>query len=59
MEFETWLTEEDVTRLYLVAVGELPDTQATHDELEEFSKVVFHSAMIKMGGEGYDSATLH
>jgi hypothetical protein len=59
MAFETWLTEEDVTRLYLVAVGELPDIQATSDELEEFNKVVLHSAMIKMGGEGYDSATLH
>jgi hypothetical protein len=59
MAFETWLTEEDVNRLYLVAVGELPEIQATTDELEEFAKVVLHTAMVKMAGDGYDTATLH
>lgn len=57
-QFETWLTEEDIQRLWDVCHGVLPEAAATFDEIEEFERLVLHSAMIKMGGEGYIQATL-
>ena len=53
MEFDTWLLEDDVLRLYKVCQGKLGDAYATDEELSEFSRVVMHAAMIKFGGEEY------
>lgn len=57
-EFDSWLEEEDVQRIWDVAHGLLPETAATIDELEEFQRLVEHAAMLKMGGSGYQTATL-
>lgn len=58
MQFETWLTEADVERIYKVCTGVLNEAHSSESELEEFSRVVEHAAMIKLGGEGYDSAVM-
>lgn len=58
-QFETWLTDEDAQRLWNVCQGNLPESAATHEELVEFERVVMHAAMLKMGGEDYETATLH
>lgn len=58
MQFDTWLSEADVKRIYKVCTGELSDAYTSEDELSEFSRVIEHAAMIKLGGEGYDSAVL-
>ena len=57
-EFDTWLSETDVDRLWKVTHGELPDAAASADELDEFLKLVTHVAMIKTGGSGYQTATI-
>lgn len=57
-EFDTWLEEEDIQRLWDVAHGLIPELSATTAELEEFQRLVTHCAMIKMGGEDYQQATL-
>ena len=58
MQFETWLTEADIERIYKVCTGELSEAHSSESELEEFSRVVDHAAMLKLGGEGYDLAVL-
>jgi hypothetical protein len=55
---ESWLSEEDVPRLWAVVHGELPETAATADEIDELLRVVEHAVMLKMGGSGYQTATL-
>jgi hypothetical protein len=58
MQFETWMTEADVERVYKVCTGQLPEEFTTEDELAEFCLVVEHAAMLKLGGEGYDNSML-
>jgi hypothetical protein len=57
-DFDSWLEEDDVQRIWDVAHGHLPATAATMDELVEFERLVQHAAMLKMGGSGYQAATL-
>lgn len=57
--FESWLTDDDIQRLWKVCHGELPEVAATYDEMKEFERVVMHTAMIKMGGAGYNTAQLN
>lgn len=57
-EFDSWLEEDDVQRIWDVAHGLLPENAATMDELVEFERLVQHAAMLKMGGSGYQAATL-
>ena len=58
-EFETWLTEEDVQRLWQVCHGQLPEAAATFDEMEEFERVVTHAAMLKVVGKDYQQYNVH
>jgi hypothetical protein len=58
MEFETWLEESDIERLWAVVHGDLPETATGADEINEFKRLVLHTAMIKMGGDGYLGAVL-
>jgi hypothetical protein len=57
-KLESWLEEDDIQRIWDVVHGNLPESAATADEIEEFSRLVTHAAMIKMGGTGYQGATL-
>lgn len=57
-DFDSWLEEEDIQRIWDVAHGLLPATAATLDELVELERLVRHAAMLKMGGSGYQTATL-
>jgi len=57
-EIDTWLSDNDITRLWKVIQKELPDAAASSDEMDEFLKVVTHVAMIKTGGSGYETATI-
>jgi hypothetical protein len=59
MEFESWLTEDDVDRLWQVVHGELPEVAATSDEITEFHRVVTHAAMIKVAGKDYQQYNVH
>ena len=58
MEFDTWLKEEDMQRLWDVCHGVLPENAATDDELIEFERCVMHAAMVKTAGEDYLMHTL-
>jgi len=58
MEFETWLEEKDIERLWAVCHGSLPETAATGDEIDEFARLVMHTAMLKVGGQDYAQATI-
>ncbi len=57
-EFNTWLTENDILRIWNVIQGILPNIATSIDELNEFNRLVNHDAMIKSGGNGYHTATL-
>jgi len=57
-EFDTWLSDTDVERLWKVMQGELPHAAASSEEMDEFLKLVTHVAMIKTGGSGYQTATI-
>ena len=57
-QFDTWLNEDDIMRLWNITQGILPNVAATSNEMDEFLKLVNHSAMLKMGGDGYDTSTL-
>jgi hypothetical protein len=57
-EFDTWLSDTDVERLWKVMQGELPQAAASSEEMDEFLKLVTHVAMIKTGGSGYQTATI-
>lgn len=56
--FDTWLNENDIERLWKVTQGELPHAAATANEMDEFLKLVTHAAMIKMGGVEYKTSTV-
>ena len=53
MEFESWLTDTDIQRLWDVCHGNLPELAATEAELNEFNRCVTHAAMQKMAGKDY------
>jgi len=57
-EFDTWLLDEDINRLWRIANGDLTVIAASTSEMKEFLRVVNHAVMIKMGGDGYQLATL-
>ena len=59
MKFKTWLSDSDVERLFKVCHGELPQELASEKEIDEFTRVVMHTVMLKYGGEDYFSKTLH
>lgn len=40
MKVESWLTDDDAKRLWKVCHGELPESFATDNELEEFHRVL-------------------
>ena len=56
--FDTWLNEDDIERLWKVTQGELPDQAATANEMDEFLKLVTHAAMIKVGGSEYQTSII-
>ena len=56
--FDTWLNENDIERLWKVIQGELPHAAASSDEMDEFLKIVTRVAMIKMGGSEYQTSTV-
>lgn len=58
MEFETWLHESDMQRLWDVCHGNLPENAATAEELEEFHRCVVHAAMVKTAGSDYMTHTV-
>lgn len=53
MEFDTWLKEQDIERLWAVCHGTLPETAATVDEIVEFERLVMHAAMLRVAGPDY------
>lgn len=55
---DTWLTKNDIDRLWKVLHGELPDAAASADEMDELLKLVTHAAMVKTGGSDYQTATI-
>ena len=57
-KFDTWLSDSDVKRLWKVTLGELPESVASSDEMDEFLRLVTHVTMIKSGGSGYQTATI-
>lgn len=57
-EFNTWLTDTDILRIWNVIQGILPNIATSTEEINEFNKLVNHIAMIKSGGNGYLTATL-
>lgn len=57
--FDSWLNADDVDRLWKVVHGELPETAATADELDEFHRVVVHAAMLKVAGKDYQQYNVH
>lgn len=56
--FDTWLNENDIERLWKVTQGELPDVAASADEMAEFLKLVTHAAMLKTGGSEYQHSVI-
>jgi hypothetical protein len=58
MTFDSWLTEDDIQRLWDVVHGNLAEEFATHDEVQEFSRIVMHAAMTKVGGAEYETAVI-
>jgi len=54
--FDTWLTDADVERLWAVCHGTLPEIYASSEEIDEFARLVTHSAMIKLAVPDYSQA---
>lgn len=48
---DTWLSEDDLLRLWEVCEGIRPQGAATYKELIEFIRVVNLAAMFKVAGE--------
>ena len=46
---ETWLTLDDMRRIYSVVNDNAPEVLASEDELTEFARVVDLAAQIKYG----------
>ena len=58
MEFDTWLEERDIKRLWAVCHGTLPEIYASGEEIDEFHRLVTHAAMLKVAGTDYTQATV-
>lgn len=58
MEFDTWLTEADIERLWAVCHGTLPEIYASVDEIDEFARLVTHAAMLRVAGKEYLQAVV-
>lgn len=58
MEFDTWLEEADIERLWAVCHGTTTSLAASRDEIDEFERLVTHVAMVKMAGQEYLQATI-
>ena len=56
--FDTWLTEADIERLWAVCHGTLPEIYASGEEIDEFARLVTHAAMLKVAGEEYSQAVV-
>jgi hypothetical protein len=57
-EFDTWLEEADIARLWAVCHGTLPEIYASGEEIDEFARLVTHAAMLKTAGPDYIQATV-
>lgn len=55
---DTWLEEGDIQRLWDVCHGILPEAAATFDEIKEFERLVLHTAMVKVAGKDFITATI-
>ena len=40
--FETWLTERDLERIWMIIEEKLPDQAASVDEIKEFQRLLNH-----------------
>lgn len=58
IDFDTWLTEADVDRLWAVCHGTLPEIYASVDEIDEFHRLVTHAAMLRVAGSDYLTAVV-
>ena len=56
--FDTWLTEVDIERLWAVCHGTLPEIYASADEIDEFHRLVTHAAMLRVAGHDYLTAVV-
>ena len=45
-EFNTWLTDTDILRIWNVIQGILPNIATSTEEINEFNRLVNHIAMI-------------
>ena len=57
-EFDTWLEEADIERLWAVCHGTLPEIYASAEEIDEFHRLVTHAAMLRVAGEDYLQAVV-
>lgn len=57
MNIDSWLTDSDAKRLWKVVHGELPESFATDNELEEFHRVLLIIANDK--NRVFDKNVLH
>lgn len=47
LDLETWLSQRDIERIYLVVQGELPESCAGEEELQEFTRLIIATAVAK------------
>lgn len=48
-EIDTWLTREDLSRIWAVVHGHAPEIMASEDELTEFARVIELASHLKYG----------
>lgn len=46
-DLDTWLSQRDIERIYLVVQGELPEFLVGEEELQEFTRLVIATAVAK------------
>lgn len=56
-DLETWLSQRDIERIYRVVQGELPESHAGLEELQEFARLVEAAAVVKGALSG--NSTVH
>lgn len=57
-KFDTWLSEQDIQRIWDVTHGNLPATFASETELEEFLNIVHQAWLVKIGTKINEKLTL-
>jgi len=57
-KYDTWLSDEDIQRLWDVTHGLLPSTFASSDEMEEFLNVVNQAWLRKIGNSPFEKVTI-